>query len=159
MPRGKLLALVLVAAATTACGGEHDAGTSGTSTGGSESSTEASSTTSVTTTTEMTSSTTGMVDSSGGSTEASSSESGTIPDACMPQPEDTACAMCTREMCCDPLVVCFGNPDCECFANCYAMMGFMSDEMCRMQCTLDANPDGWTDVYNCSAMNCLSDCI
>jgi hypothetical protein len=62
-------------------------------------------------------------------------------------------------MCCDPLVACFADPDCECFANCYDEMGFMSDEMCRAECTLDENPPEWADVYNCSAMNCLGDCI
>ncbi|HWB80166.1 MAG TPA: hypothetical protein VG755_34610 [Nannocystaceae bacterium] len=62
-------------------------------------------------------------------------------------------------MCCDPLAVCFEDPDCQCFADCYDVMGFMSDEMCRAECMLDANPDAWGDLYNCSAMNCLGDCI
>jgi hypothetical protein len=156
-----LLSLVLVAAAGPACGGEHDAGTSGSTSSGSESSSGTSSMTAPTVTTDLTSSTTApsSESSSTAADSSSSSESGTIPDACAPEPDDDACAMCTKSMCCDALVVCFDAPDCTCFANCYDAMGFMSDEMCRMECMLDANPDPWADVYNCSAMNCLGDCI
>ena len=75
------------------------------------------------------------------------------------EPDDDACATCTKANCCAELMACQANPDCDCVVLCVGEMGIGMQMQCMMDCGVEELPPEATPLQTCVAtMGCLADC-
>lgn len=94
---------------------------------------------------------------SGGASKGSSGSDAaadtTAADVCAPEPTDSACFACGKELCCAAYEMCRADPQCDCAIDCIDAGGMATpcNEMC-----------GQSDASNvllvCAYVNCESEC-
>ncbi|PRQ02245.1 hypothetical protein ENSA5_24810 [Enhygromyxa salina] len=76
---------------------------------------------------------------------------------CVPA-DDTACAQCTADSCCDEVMACQAEEDCACFTECLDEGN--EGPTCAMMCGVN-NPmmvAGFVELRMCVANSCMMDC-
>lgn len=169
-----------------ACGKSEDTTADGSSTGaatdaGSSTGTPTTGTTDdATTTTGEPVTTSGVTDGmSGSTTEAPTTEPATTepatttttdpgtstgpgtttgnPDLCLPEPNDDACTVCTKGMCCDELTACQSDEDCSCMYDCIVQGGDIAT--CAGTCMVNPqNSPALLAIAQCGMANCNDAC-
>ena len=166
-----------------ACGKSEDTTADGSSTGaatdaGSSTGTPTTGTTvDATTTTGEPVTTSGVTDGmSGSTTEAPTTEPATTtttttdpgtstgpgtttgnPDLCLPEPNDDACTVCTKGMCCDELIACQSDEDCSCMYDCIVQGGDIAT--CAGTCMVNPqNSPALLAIAQCGMANCNDAC-
>ena len=76
-------------------------------------------------------------------------------DLCAPDPEDTACYACTKEMCCEDYAACAVDPDCLCAVDCTLAGG--DPFGCVEQCNNPRVPPAM-NLGVCMGTTCAVDC-
>ena len=71
-------------------------------------------------------------------------------------PIDDACSSCAKEMCCEGLEACFGDPECACVLTCVAMGNDAA--ACHMQCNLPEPNQTFGMYITCVQQNCGEVC-
>ena len=66
---------------------------------------------------------------------------------------ESRCQACAQEQCCDELLLCAGQPSCECFLSCF--LGDTPAQDCQSACTPTS---GVAAVIVCVQMACGGDC-
>lgn len=79
------------------------------------------------------------------------------PDLCLPEPNDDACTVCTKGMCCDELIACQSDEDCSCMYDCIVQGGDIAT--CAGTCMVNPqNSPALLAIAQCGMANCNDAC-